>query len=72
MSVRVYCPICKEGDNVIWQGSLVEWGQELCKEEPPEWANYAHRHEEAHNHQIMVCYPSGSVVPFKLGKEAED
>ena len=71
MSVRVYCPICKGGDNVIWQGSLFEWGQELEKEDPPEWAHYAHRHEEAHNHQIMVRYPAGMVVPFKLSKEAE-
>ena len=71
MSVRVYCPICKGGNNVIWQGSLFEWGQELGKEEPPEWAHYAHRHEEAHNHPIMVRYPSGRVVPFKPGKGVE-
>jgi len=71
MSVRVYCPICQEGDNVIWEGSLFEWDQELSKENPPEWANYAYRHEEAHNHQVMVRYPSGLVVPLKLSKEAE-
>ena len=68
MSVRVYCPICKGGDNVIWQGSLFEWGQELEKEYPPEWANYTYRHEVAHDHQIMVRYPSGKVVPWNLSK----
>lgn len=71
MSVRVYCPICKKGNNVIWQGSLLEWRQELEKEDPPAWAHYAHRHEKAHSHQVMVRYPDGLTVPFKLGKEAE-
>ena len=71
MSVRVYCPICKGGDNLIWQGSLEEWGKELEKEEPPEWAHYAHRHEKAHNHQIMVEYPT-QTVPFRLGKDEDE
>jgi len=67
MSVRVYCPVCKGGDNHIWKGSLHEWGQELEKVDPPEWVNYAHRHEAAHGHQIMVEYPS-KTVPFKIGR----
>ena len=64
--VRVFCPICKNGDNSIWEGSLEEWGEELLKESPPYWANYAHRYENAHGHQIMVEYPSGMIVPFKV------
>ncbi len=66
MSVRVYCPKCKGGDNHIWKGSLFQWGKELEKETPPDWANYAHRHEQAHpGHTIMVEYPS-KTVPFQL------
>ena len=65
-NVRVFCPVCKCGDNSIWKGSLIEWGRELENEIPPEWVNYAYRHEKAHGHQIMVEYPSGLVVPFKL------
>ena len=68
MSVRVYCPICKGGKNVIWQGSIEEWGKELSKEIPPEWANYAYRHERAHNHQVMVEYPT-QTVPFALASK---
>jgi len=30
--VRVFCPICKGGDNSIWKGSLEEWGEELLTE----------------------------------------
>jgi len=70
-TVRVFCPICKGGDNSIWTGSLHEWGNELSKEIPPEWVNYAHRHEKAHDHQVMVEYPSGLTVPFKLSSEAD-
>lgn len=66
IKVRVFCPICRDGNNVIWEGSLEEWGVELSKETPPDWANYAHRHEMAHGHQVMVEYPSGLRVPFKL------
>ena len=69
IKVRVFCPICRDGNNVIWEGSLEEWGVELSKETPPDWANYAYRHEEAHGHQIMVKYPTRT-VPFRLG-EAE-
>jgi len=69
--VRVFCPVCQDGDNTIWTGTLHEWGKELEKENPPDWANYAHRHEKAHGHQIMVEYPSGLTVPFKLSSEVE-
>ncbi len=69
MSVRVYCPICKGGDNVIWKGSLAKWTIELAKPESSEWYNYSLRHEKAHNHQIMVEYPT-RVVPLRIG-EAE-
>ncbi len=69
MSVRVYCPICKGGDNVIWKGSLAEWSTQLTNTEPPEWYNYVLRHKKAHNHQIMVEYPT-RVVPLRIG-EAE-
>ncbi|MBA7491405.1 hypothetical protein ES702_01950 [subsurface metagenome] len=69
--VRVFCPVCQGGDNSIWIGSLWEWGKELEKENPPDWANYAHRHEKAHGHQIMVEYPSGLTVPFKLSSEVK-
>jgi len=65
--VIVYCPICRGGNNIIWKGTLNEWSKELNKETPPEWANYAIRHEKAHNHQIMVSYPSGKVIPFDIG-----
>jgi len=67
MSVRVYCPICKGGKNVVWKGSLAEWSNQLVKSEPPEWYNYAMRHEEAHDHQIMVEYPT-QTVPLRLWK----
>ena len=69
MKVRVFCPVCRDGDNIIWEGTLTEWGLELSHEIPPDWANYAHRHENAHGHRIMVEYPSGRMVPFKLSKE---
>ena len=66
MSVRVYCPKCKGGDNAIWQGSLIDWSIQLSNPNPPEWYNYATRHEEAHpGHVIMVEYPN-ETVPLKL------
>jgi len=65
MSVRVYCPICKGGNNAIWQGSLAEWSIQLSKHEAPAWYHYAMRHEKAHNHQIMVEYPT-QTVPLRL------
>jgi len=66
MSVRVYCPKCRGGDNSIWKGSLIDWGVELSFSDPPEWYNYAMRHEEAHpGHIIMVEYPT-STVPLRL------
>ena len=40
------------------------------KEDPPNWASYAYRHEKAHDHQIMVEYPSGMIIPFKFLSEA--
>lgn len=76
MSVRVYCPICKGGDKIIWQGTLEEWHKLtstwfLVNSEPPEWYNYAVRHEETHDHQIMVEYPT-QTVPLRIWKpEAE-
>ena len=74
MSVRVYCPKGKGGKNAIWQGSLITWGVELSISDPPEWYNYARRHEKAHpGHTIMVEYPS-KIVPLFLSefKENED
>lgn len=68
MNVRVYCPKCKGGKNAIWQGSLTKWGIELSNPDPPEWYNYAVRHEEAHpGHIIMVEYPS-KTYPLRLEK----
>lgn len=69
MSVRVYCPKCKGGKNHIWQGSLTNWGIELSNPDPPEWYNYAVRHEKAHpGHTIMVEYPDRT-VPLRLENE---
>jgi len=69
MSVRVYCPKCRGGDNSIWKGSLIDWGVELSFSDPPEWYNYAMRHEEAHpGHIIMVEYPT-STVPLRLSMQ---
>lgn len=66
MSVRVFCPKCKGGDNAIWEGSLIAWGLELGYGKPPKWYNYAMRHEKAHpGHIIMVEYPS-KTVPLNL------
>ena len=65
--VRVFCPVCQNGKNIIWKGTILEWKKELMKEIPPDWANYAHRHENAHGHQIIVEYPDGLRVPFKEG-----
>lgn len=65
-NVRVFCPICQDGDNTIWKGTLIEWGLQLGMKTPPDWANYAYRHEKAHNHQIMVEYPDGMIVPFSI------
>jgi len=49
-----------------WKGSLIDWGVELSFSDPPEWYNYAMRHEEAHpGHIIMVEYPT-STVPLRL------
>ena len=68
-NVRVFCPVCKGGHNAIWEGTLLEWGKELEKETPPEWANYGYRHEKAHpGHKIMVEYPSGMIAPFRIGE----
>lgn len=73
-NVRVFCPICKGGDNIIWEGTFEEWNKELSKKDVlpdwvlPDWTKYA----QSHNHQIMVEYPSGLILPFKLyelGKE---
>jgi len=71
--VRVFCPVCRGGDNVIWDGSLIDWGLELSKPNPPEWFNYAMRHQKAHRHKVMVEYPSQTVplgLTFQLTKEA--
>lgn len=66
MSVRVYCPKCRGGDNAIWKGTLIDWGLELGYEKPPEWYNYAIRHEKAHpGHVIMVEYPT-KTLPLRL------
>ena len=62
--VRVFCPVCKDGCNAIWFGSLIDWGRELGHEAVPEWAQYAKRHEKAHGHEIMVKYPGGRLIPF--------
>ena len=71
MSVRVYCPKCKGGNNAIWQGSLITWGVELSLGEPPEWYNYAERHEKAHpGHTIMVEYPY-KIVPLFLSSRVK-
>ena len=65
MSVRVYCPKCKGGNNSVWSGTLFEWGNQLSKSKPPEWYNYALRHEKAHpGHKIQVEYPSKTVSLF--------
>jgi hypothetical protein len=69
--VRVFCPICKDGKNAIWHGSLIDWGIELSKSKVPDWAQYASRHEKAHNHRVMVQYPSGQIVPW-LAPKKED
>ena len=66
MSVRVFCPQCKDEDNAIWDGSLIAWGLELGKNKPPTWFLYATNHEKAHKHTVMVEYPSGRVVPLRL------
>ena len=63
--VRVFCPVCKGGHNAIWAGSLIDWGLQLRQEAVPEWAQYAHRHERAHGHRVMVKYPSGKIVPWR-------
>lgn len=69
MSVRVYCPICKGGKNVIWKGTLIDWGVELSMPDPPEWYNYVIRHEKAHpGHVIMVEYPD-QIIPLRDVKE---
>jgi len=68
LKVRVFCPVCKGGDNAIWEGSLIDWGLELQRVENPEWFSYAIRHEVAHpGHVIMVEYPD-KTVPLRLGR----
>lgn len=67
--VRVFCPICKGGDNIIWEGTPDEWRKELLKIEPPKWANYVYRHEKAHDHKIMVEYPSGLRVQLTFNQK---
>ena len=65
MDVRVFCPVCKGGNNVIWKGSLIDWGVELSLGDPPEWYKYVIRHEKAHpGHVIMVEYPD-YVIPLR-------
>jgi hypothetical protein len=65
--VRVFCPKCREGNNVIWKGKLTEWAllMGLPEDTPvPEWAEYAWRHQHAHGHTIMVEYPNRCVPMF--------
>lgn len=72
--VKVFCPVCRGGDNVIWEGSLIDWSLELSKPTPPEWFNYALRHQKAHGHKLMVKYPSRTVpfdLSFQLSEEAK-
>ena len=69
--VRVFCPICKGGDNAIWEGNLIDWGIQLSTSDPPDWYLYAMNHERAHpGHEIMVEYPS-KTVPLKLSRFSE-
>lgn len=63
--VRVFCPVCNDGKNVIWQGSGIDWGMELTKEKPPRWAQYADTHEKIHGHRIMVEYPGGQIIAWR-------
>jgi len=69
--VRVYCPICKGGNNTIWEGNLIDWGLELSKPNPPKWFLYAMNHQRVHGHKIMVKYPS-MTVPLDLEILGED
>jgi len=62
--VRVFCPLCKGGENAIWEGSLFEWEVELSKPKPPAWYVYAENHRKAHGHTIMVQYPHRTVPLF--------
>ena len=60
--VRVFCPQCKEGDNAIWEGSLIDFSIELSKHrKPPAWFLYALNHEKTHEHKVMVEYPNRTV-----------
>lgn len=63
--VKVFCPICKDGNNIIWKGSLLEWRNELVNPIPPKWFIYAMNHKRAHDHKIMVEYPD-RIVPLDL------
>jgi hypothetical protein len=65
--VRVFCPQCKGGDNIIWKGGLIDWGLEMsgpANKPVPEWAQYAKRHEVTHGHTVMVEYPDRIVRLF--------
>ena len=68
-NVRVYCPVCKGGDNIIWEGTMVQWLNQLSKILPPPWFNYAMNHQEAHDHTVMVTYPTLGDIP--LGEAAK-
>lgn len=69
--VRVFCPVCQNGNNMIWKGGLIDWGIMMSKNvkkssEIPKWAQYAWRHQQAHGHIIMVEYPSRTVPMFDI------
>lgn len=74
--VRVFCPQCKNGNNWIWKGGLIDWGIEMSKEakkssDIPQWAQYAWRHQQAHGHIIMVEYPNRTVPLFNDAMKKE-
>ena len=70
--VRVFCTLCKGGDNHVWRGTLHEWAIELSRIKAPAWFNYILRHEKAHpGHTFMVEYPT-KTVPFNSSNLEEE
>ena len=68
--LRVYCPVCKGGDNTIWEGTLSEWLDQIAKELPPDWFQYSMNYQEAHpGHTIMVKYPNIGNISLAEAKE---
>lgn len=63
-NVKVYCPTCDGDHDYFWEGTLLDWENQLVKLLPPHWFVKAMNHQEAHGHVVMVKYPNLGNIPL--------